>query len=46
MRVSENKRVKEMMNGGGKFSGPEWDKARREHREKMKAKANGSASTN
>lgn len=43
MRVEENKRVTKMMNGGGKFSGPDWDKARRKHREKMKAKADGTS---
>lgn len=41
MRVQENKRINEAAKGGGKFTGPEWDKARREHRKKMKAKADG-----
>ena len=39
MRVQENERITQMTKGGGKFQGPEWDEARRRHREKMKEQA-------
>lgn len=45
MRVEESKRISDMSKGGAKFSGPEWDEARRKHKEKIRAKADG-ASTN
>jgi hypothetical protein len=37
-RMEQNKRLEEMKQGGGKFSGPEWDKARAAHKEKMNGK--------
>jgi hypothetical protein len=43
MRVQENERITQMTKGGGKFQGPEWDEARRRHREKMKEQANGAS---
>lgn len=43
MRVQENERISQMTKDGGKFSGPQWDEARRKHREKMKAKAEAKA---
>lgn len=43
MRVQESKRFHEIAKGGGKFRGPDWDEARRKHREKMKAKADGTS---
>lgn len=42
MRIAENKRLQEMMKDGGKWSGPEWDEARRKHKAKM-AKKNGNS---
>lgn len=38
MRIEESRRIRDMTEGGGKFSGPEWDEARRKHKEKMAAK--------
>jgi len=38
MRVQENKRIRDMTQTGGKFTGPKWDEARRKHKEKMAAK--------
>lgn len=42
MRVMENKRIQEITSGksGSSFTGPEWDEARRKHREKMNGKSN------
>jgi len=40
LRSEQAKQIDKLMETGGKFSGPDWDKARAEHRKKM-AKKNG-----
>lgn len=38
-RLEQHERIKNASQNGGKFSGPEWDDARRRHKEKMNGKS-------
>lgn len=41
-RYEQGKKLEAQTKGGGKFSGPEWDEARRKHKEKMNGKSSAS----